>query len=370
MNAKKVIIGLIILALLASGGFVYQAQADESKPITVVDELPVTTYLGEGGSYTAGDGYSLFLKKDWDRNPVEFVNVSTYVVAGRDERVYQSSLEVNELVGLYGEWAGPLALQPECRVSYQTWDDQVDDRDVSFHAGYDGTVIETVAPETDLVVEGNFTVSETTNLYVWSEDSAGVIVVVTCPEPTETPTATVTITPTITLTPTSPSPTPSPSVTPTVTITSSPTATATPTPVPWGGHVYLPIVGLGKELPPPTPEPRGDGCLILKAPKTFDEGDIIGVTVTQEGCDGLAFIKDRGELVEPVAASSVSPEEALGAKLFEQATSVARWDPERGKFIYDKTFQITRISGQFLMASCRYPEGDWREEYLKVEILP
>ncbi|MBK7216816.1 MAG: hypothetical protein IPH95_07085 [Candidatus Promineofilum sp.] len=185
---------------------VWQVQAD--------GDVPALSFLGEGGSYSVGEGYNFIVKA---RHPYHFITMPGPEYTAREgERVWS----------VLGDFDAPAAenqnttvvgpVQKGCVIDFATIDDDEDERINYFTL--DGGII--YAMGQGLTTRGRFYIPRDGTLGYIANDSIGMFLNVCEKKVTLTPT--MTVTPTATLEPTF---TPSPTFTPTMTL--SPTATLT-----------------------------------------------------------------------------------------------------------------------------------------------
>lgn len=244
-------VGLAVLTLVQ----VWRVQADGS--------VPALAFLGEGGSYSVGEGYNFIVKA---RHPFRFVFMPGPEYTAREgERVWSvlGDVEAPAPDHQVTRIVGPV--QKDCVIDFATIDDDEDNR-VNFFK-LDGNIIYTMGQ--GMTTRGRFVIPHDGVLSYEAMDSVGVFVNV-C-ETKVTPTPTMTLTPTATLEPTfTPTPTLTPTIpiTPTATITGTvtatpvftPTVTSTPVPV---TPTAQPDIATPTPSPSPTPtrEPRLPACL-------------------------------------------------------------------------------------------------------------
>lgn len=244
-------VGLAVLTLVQ----VWRVQADGS--------VPALAFLGEGGSYSVGEGYNFIVKA---RHPFRFVFMPGPEYTAREgERVWSvlGDVEAPAPDHQVTRIVGPV--QKDCVIDFATIDDDEDNR-VNFFK-LDGNIIYTMGQ--GMTTRGRFVIPHDGVLSYEAMDSVGVFVNV-C-ETKVTPTPTMTLTPTATLEPTfTPTPTLTPTIpiTPTATITGTvtatpvftPTVTSTPIPV---TPTAQPDIATPTPSPSPTPtrEPRLPACL-------------------------------------------------------------------------------------------------------------
>lgn len=244
-------VGLALLTLIQ----VWRVQAD--------GDVPSLVYLGEGGSYSVGEGYNFIVKT---RHPFSFMLMpGPEYTAKEGERVWsvQGNVEPPEPDHAVTRIVGPV--EKDCVIEFATIDDDEDERINTF--SLDGSVIYTMAQ--GLTTHGRFVIPRDGLLSYEGEDSIGMFIDV-CGKKI-TPTPTMTLTPTATLEPTftpTPTMTPTMTLTPTVTITGTltptpvitPTATSTPIPV---TPTAEPNIATATPSPSPTAtkDPRLPACL-------------------------------------------------------------------------------------------------------------
>ena len=246
-------------------------------------DVPTLTYLGEGGSYSVGEGYNFIVKST---GPFVFMTMPgpEFTAAG-NQRVWSvwgnvdapaPDVNVTRMVG---------AVEKDCVVEYAMIDDDEDDRINYFML--DDQVIYTMGQ--GMVSRGRFVVPRDGLLSYVINDSVGMFIdrcskkVTATPTMTLTPTATLeptftatpTMTPTMTLTPTA-------TLTGTLTVTPIVTPTATSTPVP-ATPTAEPNISTATPTPSPTPirDPRLPSCLRINFDVSGQEAKR-GVYVVQE----------------------------------------------------------------------------------------
>lgn len=268
-------VGLAVLTLVQ----VWQVQAD--------GDVPALAYLGEGGTYSVGEGYNFIVKT---RHPFSFMFMpGPEYTAQEGERVWSvlGNTEAPAPDHAVTRIVGPV--QRDCVVDFATIDDDEDDRINYFKL--DGAIIYTMGQ--GLTTRGRFVIPVDGVLSYEAADSIGMFIN-TCSKKI-TPTPTMTLTPTATLEPTfTPTPTLTPTlpITPTATITGTitatpvvtPTATATSTPLP-PTPTAEPDIATPTPEPSPTPtrEPRLPACLRINF-------DVSG----QEARRGLYVVQEVG----------------------------------------------------------------------------
>ena len=268
-------VGLAVLTLVQ----VWQVQAD--------GDVPALAFLGEGGTYSVGEGYNFIVKT---RHPFSFMFMpGPEYTAQPGERVWSvlGNTEAPAPDHAVTRIVGPV--QRDCVVDFATIDDDEDDRINYFKL--DGAIIYTMGQ--GLTTRGRFVIPVDGVLSYEAADSIGMFIN-TCSKKI-TPTPTMTLTPTATLEPTfTPTPTLTPTlpITPTATITGTitatpvvtPTATATSTPLP-PTPTAEPDIATPTPEPSPTPtrEPRLPACLRINF-------DVSG----QEARRGLYVVQEVG----------------------------------------------------------------------------
>lgn len=268
-------VGLAVLTLVQ----VWQVQAD--------GDVPALAFLGEGGTYSVGEGYNFIVKT---RHPFSFMFMpGPEYTAQPGERVWSvlGNTEAPAPDHAVTRIVGPV--QRDCVVDFATIDDDEDDRINYFKL--DGAIIYTMGQ--GLTTRGRFVIPVDGVLSYEAADSIGMFIN-TCSKKI-TPTPTMTLTPTATLEPTfTPTPTLTPTlpITPTATITGTitaipvvtPTATATSTPLPPTATAEPDIATPTPEpSPTPTREPRLPACLRINF-------DVSG----QEARRGLYVVQEVG----------------------------------------------------------------------------
>ena len=244
-------VGLAVLTLMQ----VWQVQAD--------GDVPALSFLGEGGSYSVGEGYNFIVKA---RHPYRFITMPGPEYTAREgERVWS----------VLGNFDAPAAehknttivgpVQKGCVIDFSTIDDDEDERINYFTL--DGGII--YAMGQGLTTRGRFFIPHDGTLAYIANDSIGMFLSVCDKKVTVTPSVTPTMTPTL-----EPTFTPTPSVTPTLTLSPTPTLTgtlvATPTVAATPTSSPTPITPTAEPdvatvTPSPTPtatrEPRLPACL-------------------------------------------------------------------------------------------------------------
>ncbi|HRO24544.1 MAG TPA: hypothetical protein PLR07_09645 [Promineifilum sp.] len=243
-------VGLALLTLIQA----WQVQAD--------GDVPALTYLGEGGSYSLGEGYNFIVKT---RHPFGFMVMPGPEYTARDgERVWS----------VYGSTGAPAPdhnvtrivgpVEKNCVIDFATIDDDEDERVNYFKL--DDNVIYIMGQ--GMTSRGRFIIPYDGVLSYEANDSIGMFIGL-CNKKV-TPTPTMTLTPTATLEPTfTPTPTLTPTMvlTPTATVTGTLTATpvftptATSTPIPFTPTAEPEIItATPSPSPTPTREPRLPAC--------------------------------------------------------------------------------------------------------------
>ena len=219
-------VGLAVLTLMQ----VWQVQAD--------GDVPALAFLGEGGTYSVGEGYNFIVKT---KHPFSFMFMPGPEYTAREgERVWS----------VLGDFEAPAPdhqreiivgpVEKGCVIDFATIDDDEDDRINYFLL--DGATIYIMGQ--GLTTRGRFHIPQDGMLSYRANDSIGMFINVCEKKVTLTPT--MTLTPTATLEPTF---TPTPTLTPTMTLT--PTATMTGTLI-----ATAPITPTSTPLPAtPTAEP-------------------------------------------------------------------------------------------------------------------
>lgn len=224
-------VGLAVLTLIQ----VLQVQAD--------GDVPALAFLGEGGSYSVGEGYNFIVKT---RHPFSFMVMPGPEYTARDgERVWsvlgdtEAPAPDNKVTRIVGP------VEKDCVIDFATIDDDEDDRINYFLL--DGGVIYTMGQ--GLTTRGRFVIPRDGVLSYEANDSIGMFISVCDKKVTATPTMTITPTATITA-----------SVTVTSTPVMTPTATSTPVPL---TPTAEPDIATPTPSPSPTAtkEPRLPACL-------------------------------------------------------------------------------------------------------------
>lgn len=242
-------VGLAVLTLMT----VWQVQA--------ADDVPALSFLGEGGTFSVGEGYNFIVKA---RHPFHFMTMPGPEYTAREgERVWSVLGDFDAPPPDYQRTVTVGPVEKGCVIDFATIDDDEDDRINYFLL--DGAVIYTMGQ--GLHSRGRFFVPQDGMLAYEANDSIGMFLSVCEKKVTLTPT--ITLTPTETPTPTlSPTPTltPTMTLTPTATLTGTLTATATitPTNTPMPSTPTAePDIATPTPSPSPTPtkEPRLPACL-------------------------------------------------------------------------------------------------------------
>lgn len=240
--------------------------------VEAADDVPALNYLGEGGSFSVGEGYNFIVKS---ASGFRFTAMPgpEYTTQG-NERVWsvlgdfdapRPEHQVTTIVG---------PVEKDCVIDFATIDDDEDDRINYFKLN--GAIIYTMGQ--GMVVRGRFVIPFDGLLSYEIQDSIGMYISVCDKKVTPTPTATLLPTATPTITPT-------PSVTPTGTLTATPTATpVTPTATP---ITPTPEAGYEKVTPTPTPTPQKDPRLPACLRINFDVSG-------QEAKQGLYIAQEVG----------------------------------------------------------------------------
>ena len=266
-------VGLAVLTLFQ----VWQVQAD--------GDVPALAFLGEGGSYSVGEGYNFIVKT---RHPFGFMFMPGPEYTAREgERVWSvlGDTEAPAPDHNVTRIVGPV--QRDCVIDFATIDDDEDNRINYFKL--DGNIIYTMGQ--GLTTRGRFVIPVDGVLSYEALDSIGMFINV-C-DTKVTPTPTMTLTPTATLEPTF---TPTPTLTPTIPITPTATVTgtitATPVFTPTATSTPLPVTPTAEPdiatptpspSPMPTQEPRLPACLRINF-------DVSG----QEARRGLYVVQEVG----------------------------------------------------------------------------
>lgn len=272
-----------VLALLMLGQ-VWRVQAD--------GDVPALAYLGEGGTFSVGEGYNFIVKT---RHPFSFMFMPGPEYAAREgERVWSVLGDVEAPAPDHLVTRDVGFVEKDCVIDFATIDDDEDDRINYFKL--DGNVIYTMGQ--GLTTRGRFVIPQNGALSYEAQDSIGMFISVCDKKITATPT--MTLTPTATMTPTfTPTPTMTPTLTltptatmtstvvtmtatPTITPTATATGTVTPTPV---TPTAAPELATPTASPSPTPtkEPRLPSCLRINF-------DVSG----QEAKRGLYVVQEIG----------------------------------------------------------------------------
>lgn len=255
---KQRVVSLILMAAFVLVGFAWMQSVSQMGRVQA-GVGPSLQYLGEGGSYTVGEGFGFLVKHT---GPFYFYTVPgpTYT-AQSGERVWS----------MYGGGGAPDPMKNRayplgqvdagCVVEFQIVDDDVDDRINYFLLN--GNAIYQVSQ--GMVTTGQFVVPEDGYLAYQANDSTGLWTNNCHHVETLTPTATATATLMPTETPEPTVITPTIPVTPTVTITGTVESTPTYTPTPEGtttpgatatpGDLETPTPTATSTLEPSTPMP-------------------------------------------------------------------------------------------------------------------
>ncbi len=206
-------VGLAVLTLMQ----VWQVQAD--------GDVPALAFLGEGGSYSVGEGYNFIVKT---KHPYNFMSMPGPEYTAREgERVWSVLGDFDAPRPEFKNTTIVGPVEKGCVIDFATIDDDPDDRVNYFML--DGTILYTMGQ--GMVTRGRFNIPWDGVLSYEANDSIGMFLNVCEKKVTLTPT--MTLTPTATLPPTftpTPTLTPTLTVTPTATITGTLMATATITP--------------------------------------------------------------------------------------------------------------------------------------------
>lgn len=242
-------VGLALLTLVQ----IWQVEAD--------GDVPALAFLGEGGSYSVGEGYNFIVKSV---GPFRFtVMPGPEYTARENERVWSVLGDVEAPSPDVGVTRIVGHVEKDCVIDFATIDDDEDERINYFML--DGNIIYTMGQ--GLATRGRFVAPNDGVLSYLANDSIGIFVDRCSKKITATPT--MTLTPTATLTPTftpTPTMTPTMTLTPTATITATITATPIVTPTATATPVTPtaePDVATPTPTPSPTPtkEPRLPACL-------------------------------------------------------------------------------------------------------------
>ena len=240
-------VGLAILTLM----MVWQVQA--------ADDVPALAYLGEGGSFSVGEGYNFIVKA---RHPFHFMTMPGPEYSAREgERVWSVLGNFDAPAPDFQRTVTVGPVEKGCVIDFATLDDDEDDRINYFLL--DGAVIYTMGQ--GLSTRGRFFVPQDGMLSYEANDSIGMFLSV-CEKK-------VTLTPTMTLTPTA-----------TMTGTLMATATITPTNTPMPATPTAePDLATPTPEPSPTPtkEPRLPACLRINFDVSGQEAKR-GLYVAQE----------------------------------------------------------------------------------------
>lgn len=242
-------VGFALLTLVQ----IWQVQAD--------GDVPALAYLGEGGSYSVGEGYNFIVKST---HPFVFMTMpGPEFTASGNQRVWSvlGDVEAPAPDGGVTRIVGPV--EKDCVIDFATIDDDEDDR-VNYFL-LDDQIIYTMGQ--GMTVRGRFVAPHDGVLSYIANDSIGMFINRCSKKITATPT--MTLTPTATLEPTftaTPTMTPTMTLTPTATLTgtltATPVVTPTSTPVP-ATPTAEPDMATPTPSPSPTPtkEPRLPACL-------------------------------------------------------------------------------------------------------------
>lgn len=246
-------VSLAVLTLMQ----VWEVRADS--------DVPALAFLGEGGSFSVGEGYNFIVKA---RHPFHFITMPGPEYTAREgERVWSVLGNFDAPAPEFRNTTVVGPVEKGCVIDFATIDDDEDDRINYFTL--DGAVIYTMGQ--GLATRGRFFIPRDGMLAYIANDSIGMFLSVCDKKVTLTPT--MTVTPTATLEPTfTPTPTMTPTMTlsPTATITGTliATPTLTPTLVPTSTPLPLtptaePDIATATPTPSPTAtkEPRLPACL-------------------------------------------------------------------------------------------------------------
>ncbi len=238
---KKYAVRVVTLGMLGLGVALAVLTLMQVGQVQAAGNVPALAFLGEGGTYSVGEGYSFIVKT---KHPYSFMAMPGPEYTARpSERVWS----------VLGDFEAPAAefqnttvvgpVQMGCVVDFATIDDDEDERINYFLL--DGAVIYTMGQ--GMATRGRFFVPHDGTLSYIANDSIGMFLSV-CDK-------TVTLTPTMTL-----SPTATLRGTLIATPTMPPTITATPSPTPITPTAEPDII-TATPSPTPTKQPRLPACL-------------------------------------------------------------------------------------------------------------
>ena len=197
-------VGLAVLTLMQ----VWQVQAD--------GDVPALSFLGEGGSFSVGEGYNFIVKA---RHPYHFITMPGPEYTAREgERVWSVLGDFDAPAAEYNNTTVVGPVQKGCVIDFATIDDDEDERINYFTL--DGGIIYTMGQ--GMTTRGRFFIPRDGELGYIANDSIGVFLNVCEKKVTLTPSVTPTLTPTL-----EPTFTPTPTLTPTMTLSATATLTGT-----------------------------------------------------------------------------------------------------------------------------------------------
>ncbi len=266
-------VGLAVLTLIQ----IMQVQAD--------GDVPALAFLGEGGTYSVGEGYNFIVKT---RHPFSFMFMPGPEYTAREgERVWSvlgdteapaPDHQVTRIVG---------PVQKDCVIDFATIDDDEDKRINYFKLN--DSILYTMGQ--GMTTRGRFIIPSDGMLSYEAQDSVGMFISV-CDKKI-TPTPTMTLTPTATLEPTfTPTPTMTPTMTLTPTATISGTITATPMITPTATSTPVPVTPTAEpDIATPTPSPSPTATSEPRLPSCVRINfDVSG----QEARRGLYIVQEVG----------------------------------------------------------------------------
>lgn len=266
-------VGLAVLTLIQ----IMQVQAD--------GDVPALAFLGEGGTYSVGEGYNFIVKT---RHPFSFMFMPGPEYTAREgERVWSvlgdteapaPDHQVTRIVG---------PVEKDCVIDFATIDDDEDDRINYFKLN--DSILYTMGQ--GMTTRGRFIIPSDGMLSYEAQDSVGMFISV-CDKKI-TPTPTMTLTPTATLEPTfTPTPTMTPTMTLTPTATITGTITATPIITPTATSTPVPVTPTAEpDIATPTPSPSPTATSEPRLPSCVRINfDVSG----QEARRGLYIVQEVG----------------------------------------------------------------------------
>ncbi len=266
-------VGLAVLTLIQ----IMQVQAD--------GDVPALAFLGEGGTYSVGEGYNFIVKT---RHPFSFMFMPGPEYTAREgERVWSvlgdteapaPDHQVTRIVG---------PVQKDCVIDFATIDDDEDNRINYFKLN--DSILYTMGQ--GMTTRGRFIIPSDGMLSYEAQDSVGMFISV-CDKKI-TPTPTMTLTPTATLEPTfTPTPTMTPTMTLTPTATITGTVTATPIITPTVTSTPVPVTPTAEpDIATPTPSPSPTATSEPRLPSCVRINfDVSG----QEARRGLYIVQEVG----------------------------------------------------------------------------